>query len=218
MKHSHYVVSVLQLSVASGKTTLATNLAGELSRFCRVALIDCHPVSRRAMKWAAKRAARQRSRRLIVQAAGTPHELLERAYRLRGDVDYLVLDGPNDPQMTKAAAAISELCLIPVLPLDDADAFCKPTISVLKEARELRRFRVRAMTVRQHAERSREPARVRTAKTLGTIWCERQAYSAALETGTIASDYGDASAREEVSRLVEEVSSLVSFSRSRRPV
>jgi hypothetical protein len=118
--------------------------------------------------------------------------------------------------MTRAVAAMSELCLVPVVPVADCDAFCSPTISVLKEARMLRRFRVRAVTVRQSVERDRVPARVRVAKMLGAVWCEREAYSAALASGRVACDYHDDAVRDEVSKLIEEVSTLVSFRRSWR--
>lgn len=215
MTSLHHVVGVLQLSAGSGKTTLATNLAGELSRFCKVALIDCHPLSRRASKWGAQRHAEHRAKKnLVVQAAATPPELLERAYRLRERVDYVILDGPNDSHMTKAVAAMSELCLVPVLPVDDGNSFCGPTISVLREARTLRRFRVRTVTVRQRTERYREAARTRHAKSLRTVVCERKAYSEALATGGIASEYRDPMAKEELANLLQEVSSLVSFSRA----
>ena len=214
---THHVVAVLQLCAGSGKTTLATNLAGELSRFCSVALIDCHPLSRRASKWGAQRQDDGRSTRgFVVQAAATPPELLERAYRLRERVDYVVLDGPNDPHMTKAVAAMSELCLVPVLPVEDGNGFCAPTISVLREARQLRRFRVRAVTMRQRTDRYREAARLDVAKSLKTVLCERQAYSAALATGGIASESRDPMAKEELANLLQEVSSLVSLDRAAR--
>jgi hypothetical protein len=120
---------------------------------------------------------------VVVQAASTPSELLERAYRLRNDTDDLVLDGPNDAQLTRAVAAMSGLCLVPVLPVADCDAFCSPTISVLKQARMLRRF--------------------------GCTPSPSRKASSAVE-------YHDEAVRDAVSKLIEEVSTLVSFTRSRR--
>ncbi|MDQ6618709.1 MAG: ParA family protein [Pseudomonadota bacterium] len=206
---SNRVISVVQLKPGSGKTTLATSLAGELSRWQRVALIDCHPLSRRAATWGARRQNEVYSDRLLVQAASTASALLERVYRVRDEVEYVVLDGSSDPKMTKAMAAIAHLCLVPVAPTDDADEQCAGTLALLREARQLKRFRVRGVTIGQVERRYREPAQLRAVKVVSTVLCERRAYADALEHGRTAAEYGHPIARDELHGLAMEVADLL---------
>lgn len=110
------VIASLNQKGGSGKTTLATHLAGELaSDGCRVVLIDADPQAS-ASDWAERRAqnAHQRLYGVVELARESLHVEVP---QIAQNADFVVIDGPPRAATTTRSALLAcDLALIPVQP------------------------------------------------------------------------------------------------------
>ncbi|MEO5699555.1 MAG: hypothetical protein ABIR61_03565 [Casimicrobiaceae bacterium] len=207
------VLSVIQVTPSAGKSAVATNVAGELSRFSRVVLVDCHTHNGSASAWAGQRQDEMYSSRLDIYTASTPAALLERVHRYRSMGSYVVLDGPPDAAMTAAMISLADLCLIPVSVGEDDASAPRATIDVLRSAPTMRRPRVRI--VRNRCPGSDKPTREEERwakvgpKMLRNGLGLRPAYVEALASGRTAGEVRDPVARDQVQALVMEIKLLL---------
>jgi chromosome partitioning protein len=92
------IIGIVQLKGGTGRSTVVTNMAGELAKLGRTLLIDCDTPQGTATSWAALRqqAGNQAGIQeidLIAETAATPKELLQKDEQHK-DAAYIVLDGP----------------------------------------------------------------------------------------------------------------------------
>lgn len=110
------VIALLNQKGGSGKTTLATHLAGELaSEGFRVVLIDADPQGS-ASDWAERRA--QNGQKRLYGVFGLARESLHvEIPQIAHNADFVVIDGPpRSAAITRSALLASDLALIPVQP------------------------------------------------------------------------------------------------------
>ena len=100
------ILGLVQVKGGAGRSTVATNLAGELARVGTVALIDADMPQGTSASWAALRLQDKPEGRLRADTAQGHREMVAMVERLRGQVDYIVLDGPpRIAEMTRAILA-----------------------------------------------------------------------------------------------------------------
>lgn len=209
---SSRIIAVVSLMAGAGRTTVATNLAGELARFNRIALIDCDTLRGRSADWGALRQQETYSERFIVQTASTPTALLERLYRLRETVDYVIVDGPRaNAAMTSAIMSMAKLCLMPI-DASVADRGNNPELlMLLEDARKSRKVRARIVRTRCHCaagpgiEQDEQPETSLRPGILKSSLGPRSAYPEALDAGRTAGETKDSVARDEVQALAMEI-------------
>ena len=108
------VISVIQEKGGTGKSTIATNLAGMAAKRHKVALIDCDMPQGTSQSWASIRLANKPDSLMARTAAGYK-ELVVLVGELEPDYDLIVIDSPpRIAESTKAALILSTLTLIPL--------------------------------------------------------------------------------------------------------
>jgi len=110
------IVALLNQKGGVGKTTLATHLAGELSRTDqRVTLIDADPQGS-ALDWAQRRHQIGLPRRFGI--IGLPRETLHlEAPDIARHVDHVVIDGPpRVTAVTRSVLLAADVVLVPIQP------------------------------------------------------------------------------------------------------
>ena len=108
------IIGLVQVKGGAGRSTVSTNLAGELSKLGKTVLIDCDMPQGTSASWFAVRQQKGRQGNLKADTA-TDHTDLISKVKHHQDADYIVLDGaPRLAEMTKAILILADLCLIPV--------------------------------------------------------------------------------------------------------
>ena len=109
------IIGIVQVKGGAGRSTLATNLAGELSKQGRTVLIDGDMPQGTSASWYAIRQQGGKAEGLTADTAKDHRELIEKVEHYRQQADYIVLDGPpRIAEMTRAMLVLADLCLIPV--------------------------------------------------------------------------------------------------------
>ncbi|MBO9357681.1 AAA family ATPase [Bordetella petrii] len=114
--HGGRVIALLSQKGGSGKTTLATHLAGELaSEGFNVALLDADPQGS-ASDWAERRA--QNGHKRLYSVFGLARESLHvEVPQIARSADFVVIDGPpRAAAITRSALLACDIVLIPVQP------------------------------------------------------------------------------------------------------
>ena len=107
------VISLVQQKGGSGRSTLATNIAGILSKAHDVTLIDCDVPQGTAASWYAIRREDNHPGNLNVLTADSYTSLVNQVHGLT--TDYLILDAPPKvEEITRAILMLSDLLLIPL--------------------------------------------------------------------------------------------------------
>lgn len=210
------IVGLVQVKGGAGRSTIATNLAGELSRTGLVALVDCDMPQGTSASWAAIRSKARPSDRLTAYTVKSHRELLEKIDQLRDQADYIILDGP--PRIAELARAILLLADLTVVPVGASAAEIWATSDMLElvnEARKVRKVDVRVLWTRFRSytrlaqELAEEADKALKLPTLKTILGYRVAFAEALGQGLTAGELQDANARQEVVSLVVEIKRLL---------
>ena len=107
-------IGIIQVKGGAGRSTVSTNLAGELSKLGRTVLIDCDMPQGTAASWYAVRQGKGKEGNLVADTAINHRDLVAKVEQYQ-DADYIVLDGPpRIAELTKAILILADLCLIPV--------------------------------------------------------------------------------------------------------
>ena len=107
-------IGIIQVKGGAGRSTVSTNLAGELSKLGKTVLIDCDMPQGTAASWFAVRDQSGKSGNLLADTAINHRELVAKV-ELHQDVDFIVLDGPpRIAELTRAILVLADLCLVPV--------------------------------------------------------------------------------------------------------
>ena len=208
------IIGLIQIKGGAGRSTLATNLAGELAKKDQVLLIDCDMPQGTSASWAAMREAGD----LTTTFAADHRELVAEIELHQDNYDFIVLDGaPRSNELTRAIMVLADLSLIPVGASAAEVWATSDMLPIIEAAREIKpdlltrivwtRYRGYTRTAK---EISRAAGRELGLKALRNKIGFRVAYSDALARGLTAAETADKAARAEVEALTREVKKLVS--------
>lgn len=114
------IIGVIQVKGGAGRSTVSTNLAGELSKLGKTVLIDCDMPQGTSASWYAVRQGKGKEGDLVADTALTHRELIAKVEQYQ-DADYIVLDGP--PRIAELTKAI----LILTIAFTSLGRPCEPT-------------------------------------------------------------------------------------------
>ena len=206
------VIGIIQVKGGAGRSTLSTNLAGELSKIGTTVLIDADMPQGTSASWYSLRKQAGRAGALSAATAANHHELIERVEELRHAADFIVLDGPpRIAEMTRASLMLSDLCLLPVGASLAEIWATDDVLSLIEQARKVRPVDARMIWTRHRS-------RTRLAEELGSQAGEelglpilkvamglRVAYIEALGAGLTAAEMSDPNARMETRFMAAEI-------------
>ena len=209
------VIGVIQVKGGAGRSTVSTNLAGELSKHGKTVLIDCDMPQGTSASWYAVRHQAGKAGALIADTATSYRELVSKVEQY-ADADYIVLDGPpRIAELTRSALVLADICLIPV-GASAAEIWATGDIlALIEEASKVRPVNARMVWTRYRPHTRLAQGLTELAKkelglqALGTSLGMRVSYMEALGEGLTVAELSDASAKVEVKFLVNEVKQLL---------
>ena len=211
-------IGLVQLKGGAGRTTIATNLAGELARFHDVLLLDCDMPQGTSASWATLRKRMGRSTRLTFDTVRDPDELAAKIERRTDQSGLVILDGtPRLNDLSRAILSISDLCLVPVgasAPEVWATSHLCAMIAELNKVRPVvaclvwTRFKAYTGLAK---EISLGADAMLGLPALTSTLGYRVAYAEALGRGLTAAELGDRHARMEIVGLVAEIRRLMRY-------
>ena len=209
------VIGVIQVKGGAGRSTVSTNLAGELSKQGKTVLIDCDMPQGTSASWYAVRHQAGKAGALIADTATSYRELVSKVEQY-ADADYIVLDGPpRIAELTRSTLVLADICLIPV-GASAAEIWATGDIlALIEEASKVRPVNARMVWTRYRPHTRLAQGLTELAKkdlglkALGTSLGMRVAYMEALGEGFTVAELADKSAQVEVKFLVNEVKQLL---------
>lgn len=210
-------IGVIQVKGGAGRSTVATNLAGELSKQGSTVLIDCDMPQGTSASWFAVREQAQKTLFGSLMAdTATNHRELVAKVKQYADADYIVLDGPpRIAELTRAALVLADLCLVPVGASKAEIWATSDILELIEEAKQVKRINARMVWTRHrpHTRLAQELTEL-AAKELGLSALQstlgmRVAYMEALGSGLTAAEMSEPNARAEVESLANEVKKLL---------
>lgn len=211
------IIGVIQVKGGAGRSTIATNLAGAISKGARTALIDCDMPQGTAASWGALRLQAQPDASLTVATATDHRSLVKTAQGLADGHDFIVIDGPpRIAEVTRAMLILSDLCLVP-LGTSAAEIWATgdllQTINEAKAAGKAVDARIVWNRYRPSTTSGRElPDAVKAElrlKALQTRLGLRIAYSDALAQGLTVAEWSDRAAKDELHELCVEIGKII---------
>lgn len=208
------LIGVVQVKGGAGRSTVATNLAGELSKTAQTILVDCDMPQGSASSWAAVR--KERGETVMVETVANHRELVTTLDRLKGQAQYAILDGPPRlAEMTRAILVLADLCLVPI-GASPAEVWATSDLrALIDDAAKVRRVHARLVWTRFRPyttlaqELSHDAEKSIDLHALKTTLGYRVAYAEALGLGRTVAELDDAVAKTEVLALVQEIKRLV---------
>lgn len=215
------IVGVIQVKGGAGRSTVSTNLAGELSKHGKTVLIDCDMPQGTSASWFAVRHQSKDkqlqlfSDNLTADTANTHRELVAKVEANR-DAAFIVLDGPpRIAELTRAILILADLCLVPVGASAAEIWATSDLLALIQEARKVTTVDARMVWTRyrQHTKLAQELSELAGnelgLQALSTALGMRVAYPQALGEGRTAAELPDASAKAEAQALAQEVKQLL---------
>ena len=203
------VIGLIQVKGGAGRSTLATNLAGELAKQGTTLLVDCDMPQGTSASWAALR----KTRDVTPAIAGNHADLVQVLEAHQNKHDFIVLDGPpRIAEMTRAIMLLSDLALIP-LGASAAEVWAtSDMLPIIEDARAIKPdLNIRMVWIRYRGytrsakEISRSAGRELGLKAMKTKISYRVAYSDALAAGITVAESTDKTAKSEIQTLTREV-------------
>ena len=215
------IIGVIQVKGGAGRSTVSTNLAGELSKQGKTVLIDCDMPQGTAASWfAVRQQAETRqsqlfSENLIADTATNHRELVAKVEQYQ-DADYIVLDGPpRIAELTRAILVLADLCLVPVGASKAEIWATSDLLALVEEAKKVKPVKARMVWTRHrpHTKLAQELSEL-AAKELGLVALStslgfRVAYMQALGEGLTVAELAEPSAKAEIRLLTAEVQKLL---------
>lgn len=209
------IIGVIQVKGGAGRSTVSTNLAGELSKVGRTVLIDCDMPQGTAASWFAVREQAGKVGNLVADTAMNHRELIAKVEQHQA-ADFIVLDGPpRIAELTRAILVLADLCLIPV-GASAAEIWATSDLMVLiEEAKKIKQVNARMVWTRYRPHTKLAQGLTEMAKkelglaALGTSLGMRVAYMEALGTGLTVAEMSDPSARVEATFLANECQKML---------
>ena len=207
------IIGIIQVKGGVGRSTVATNLAGELAKKGRTVLIDCDMPQGTSASWYSLRREIGRADDLEADTARDHRELIQKVERHAKGADFIVLDGPpRIAEMTRAILMLADVCLIPVGASVAEVWATTDVLTIIDEAKKAKK-KVKAYIVwtrhRAYTSLARDLTE-QVEKELGLTALEttlglRVAYPTALGNGRTVAELGDPVAREEIRAFVANV-------------
>lgn len=207
------IIGVIQVKGGAGRSTVSTNLAGELSKIGKTVLIDCDMPQGTSASWFA---VRQEARpeglleSLELETATTHREVIALVDKHQ-DADYIVLDGPpRIAEVTRAILVLADLCLVPVGASAAEIWATTDLLGLIEEAGKVKKVNARMIWTRYRPQTKLAQGITELANkelglpALGTSLGMRVAYMEALGAGLTVAELSDASAKTEAAFLVNE--------------
>ena len=209
-------IGIVQVKGGAGRSTLATNLAGELAKIGRTVLIDGDMPQGTSASWYAIREQSGKAggtdTNLVADTAANHHELIAKFEKRAKNADYIVLDGPpRIAEMTRAILVLSDLCLVPVGASVAELWAAQDLVAIIEQARKVRAIDARMIWTRHrsYTNLAKELTEQATAELglpiLSTPLALRVAYPEALGAGLTVAELSDQNARAELRALMAEI-------------
>lgn len=210
------IVGVIQVKGGAGRSTLATNLAGELGKVGRTVLIDGDMPQGTSASWFAVRQQAGRAggtdTNLVADTAADHRELIAKIERHAKNSEFIVLDGPpRIAEMTRAIMVLADLCLVPVGASVAEIWATADVLTIIEQAKKVRPIDARMVWTRHRSftNLAKELTEQATAELglsiLKTTLGLRVAYPEALGAGLTVAELPDQNARMEMRFLIAEI-------------
>lgn len=208
------IIGVIQVKGGAGRSTVATNLAVNLSMKYSTTLVDCDLPQGTAASWWTVRQEVRPDEGLQLATAANHNELVKVVESL--DSQIIIIDcPPRIAEITRAALILSDLCLIPLGASAVEMWATDDLLQTIQEAKQVKpdvdariawnRFRAHTRSAQELAEDSKDIP----LKQLKTRLGYRVAYSEALARGLAASEWTDKVAQWESRELAKEVGRII---------
>jgi chromosome partitioning protein len=210
------IIGIIQVKGGAGRSTLATNLAGELSKKGSTILLDGDMPQGTSASWYSVRQQIGKAGNLKADTATDHRDLVAKVEHYAKLADYIVLDGPpRIAEMTKAILMLADLCLVPV-GASVAEIWATSDLTeIIAEARKVRPINARMVWTRHRPYTNlAKDLTSRAKKDLGlpimpTTLGLRVAYQEALGEGLTVSEIGDSNAKHEIYTLMADCSKIL---------
>jgi chromosome partitioning protein len=208
-------IGVIQVKGGAGRSTVSTNLAGELSKLGKTVLIDCDMPQGTAASWFEVRDQSGKSGNLIADTATNHRELVAKVDQYQY-ADFIVLDGPpRIAELTRAILVLADLCLVPVGASAAEIWATSDLLALVEEANQVKPVDARMIWTRYrpHTRLAQELSELATKElglaALSTTLGMRGAYMQALGEGLTVAELYEPSAKAEVKSLTDEIQTLL---------
>lgn len=208
-------IGIIQVKGGAGRSTVSTNLAGELSKLGKTVLIDCDMPQGTSASWFAVRQQKGKDGNLVADTATNHRELVAKMQQY-AYADYIVLDGPpRIAELTRAILVLADICLVPVGASAAEIWATNDLLELIEEAKKVKPVNTRMVWTRYrpHTRLAQGLTELATKElgllALGTSLGMRVAYMEALGEGLTVAELTDASAKVEARFLTEEVQRLL---------
>jgi chromosome partitioning protein len=208
-------IGIIQVKGGAGRSTVSTNLAGELSKIGKTVLIDCDMPQGTSASWFSVREQGGKAGDLTADTATNHRELVAKVEQYQ-DADFIVLDGPpRIAELTRAILVLADLCLIPVGASAAEIWATSDLLALVEEAKQVKQVNARMIWTRYrpHTRLAQELSDLATEElglgALITTLGMRVAYMQALGEGLTVAELTDQNAGAEARALVDEVEKLL---------
>jgi len=208
-------IGIIQVKGGAGRSTVSTNLAGELSKIGQTVLIDCDMPQGSSASWFSVRQQSGRDANLTIDTASTHQELVE---KIQGyaQADYIVLDGPpRIAELTRAILMLADLCLVPVGTSAAEIWATNDLLAIIAEAKKVAPIKARMVWTRYraHTKLAQELSELASSElglqAINTTLGLRVAYTEALGQGLTVAELADQNAKHEIKEMAQEVTKLL---------
>lgn len=210
------IIGVIQVKGGAGRSTLATNLAGELSKVGKTVLIDCDMPQGTSASWYAIRVQSGKAGDLMADTAASHQELVSKINKHKPTADYIVLDGPpRIAETTRAIMVLADLCLVPVGASVAEIWATADVLTIIEQAKKVRPIDARMIWTRHRSftnlakELTEQASKELGLPILKIPMALRVAYQEALGTGLTVAETPDQNARIEMRFLVAEIRKIL---------
>jgi chromosome partitioning protein len=210
------IIGVIQVKGGAGRSTLETNLAGELSKLGRTVLIDGDMPQGTSASWYAIREQAGKAGDLVGDTAADHRELIAKVETHSKNADFIVLDGPpRIAEMTRAIMVLADLCLVPVGASVAEIWATADVLAIVEQAKKVRPIYAQMVWTRHRSftNRAKELTEQATAELglpiLKTSLGLRVAYPEALGAGLTVAELPDQSARMEIRMPIAEARKIL---------
>jgi len=210
------IVGVIQVKGGAGRSTVATNLAGELSKIGRTVLIDGDMPQGTSASWYAMRQQAGKAGNLVADTAADHRELIDKAEQYASKADFIVLDGPpRIAEMTRAIMVLADLCLVPVGASVAEIWATADVLAIIEQAKKVRPINARMIWTRHRSftnlakELTEQATKELGLPIMKTPLGLRVAYPEALGAGATVAELPDQNARLELRFLIAEIKRIL---------
>jgi len=208
-------IGIIQVKGGAGRSTVSTNLAGELSKQGKTVLIDCDMPQGTSASWFAVRQQAGKAGNMIADTATNHRELVAKVDQYQY-ADFIVLDGPpRIAELTRAILVLADLCLVPVGASAAEIWATSDLLALVEEANQVKPVDARMIWTRYrpHTRLAQELSELATKElglaALSTTLGMRGAYMQALGEGLTVAELYEPSAKAEVKSLTDEIQTLL---------